>query len=118
MERLAVSDHRLGLLRDIPDGAGKAFPDPAGSGTDIVVIRRGNEFFAYYNSCPHAGTPLDLMPDQFICRYSGHILCSTHGARFRIEDGLCLDGPCPGARLKAASVVVRQGILWLQTAAD
>ncbi len=118
MEGLTVGDHRLGLLREISDGTGKGFAAPTRSDPDIVVIRRGGDVFAYYNSCPHAGTPLDLTPDQFICRYSGHILCFTHGARFRIEDGLCLDGPCPGTRLKAAPVIVKEGVLWLQTGAD
>jgi nitrite reductase/ring-hydroxylating ferredoxin subunit len=32
------------------------------------------------------------------------IVCSAHGARFRIEDGLCTSGPCHGESLEAVPV--------------
>lgn len=31
------------------------------------------------------------------------ILCSAHGARFRIEDGFCSSGPCYGESLEAVA---------------
>ena len=38
-----------------------------------------------------------------------HILCATHGAEFRIEDGFCVLGPCRGQSLEPISVSVRDG---------
>ena len=33
-----------------------------------------------------------------------HILCATHGARFRMGDGHCIHGPCIGKALVAVAV--------------
>ena len=64
---------------------------------------------AYMNQCPHIGTPLDMLPDRFPTRDRKLILCSTHGARFRIEDGLCVSGPCRGQSLTPVAVAVMDG---------
>ena len=51
------------------------------------------------------GTPLDWGGfdggGRFVSADSGNILCATHGAEFRLEDGYCLHGPCAGQRLLA-----------------
>ncbi|MDJ0949893.1 MAG: Rieske (2Fe-2S) protein [Alphaproteobacteria bacterium] len=102
----------LCALAEIPDGGGRGFV--FGGGTErraIFVVRRGDRVFAYENSCPHVGTPLDWVPDQFLDRDGAHILCSTHGALFRIEDGYCLSGPCAGDRLSQVAVAVRDGMV-------
>jgi len=41
-----------------------------------------------------------------------HRVCGEHGALYRPDDGLCVAGPCLGARLRALPVVVprRQGV--------
>jgi len=36
-----------------------------------------------------------------------------HGALFRIEDGECLQGPCPGQRLSAVPAEVRGEVVYL-----
>ena len=41
----------------------------------------------YVNSCPHLGSPLDWVPNRFLSADGRHVLCATHGALFRIEDG-------------------------------
>ncbi len=48
----------------------------------------------YVNSCPHLGVPLDWAPNRFLSADGGFIMCGTHGAEFRLNDGLCLRGPC------------------------
>lgn len=78
---------------------------------EIVVIRQGSRVLAYENRCPHAGSPLDLMPDQFLSADGRHLQCHTHGALFRIEDGMCVAGPCPGRALKAVPVAIEDGEL-------
>jgi len=101
----SVAGHALCRLDDIEDGEGRGFTLGAGAAArDIFVIRQGRRAFAYVNSCPHQGTPLDWTPDRFISDDSGLILCATHGAQFAVADGLCVSGPCIGARLQSLPV--------------
>jgi len=80
------------------------------SGTvPLFVIRRGSDVYAYVNDCPHTGASLNWGRDQFLSPDGGLIQCSFHGALFRIEDGLCVWGPCFGQRLRSVGVTVRDG---------
>jgi len=88
-------------LDDISDGDSRGFPAAAGAFTGLFAVRRGDAVFVYVNSCPHIGVPLDPAPDRFLDARKSVIVCSTHGARFRIEDGLCISGPCYGECLEA-----------------
>lgn len=76
---------------------------------DVLIVRRGRQVFCYLNSCPHTGSPLDWMPDQFLSLDKHHIQCATHAALFRIEDGICIAGPCSGDALTPVPVVVADG---------
>lgn len=92
-------------LEEIADGEGRGFV--IGAGVDEValfVVRSGSGAFAYLNACPHLGTPLDWGgfdgDGRFVSADSGNLLCATHGAEFRLEDGYCLAGPCLGDNLQ------------------
>jgi nitrite reductase/ring-hydroxylating ferredoxin subunit len=61
-------------------------------------------YHAYVNRCPHAGTPLDLWPNEFFTEDGRWLVCATHGAIFAPESGICVEGPCPGARLEPLAV--------------
>ena len=102
---------RLCRLADIADPGGKGVTLELGGGgrREIVVIRRGDEIFAYVNACPHIGTTLETFPDQFLTRDRREILCTTHGARFRIVDGYCVAGPCLGLGLTPIAIRLRDG---------
>jgi nitrite reductase/ring-hydroxylating ferredoxin subunit len=76
---------------------------------DTFVVRRDNQVFAYLNSCPHTGGPLDWVPHQFLDLDKAYIQCATHDALFQIDDGYCIAGPCKGDRLMAIPVVVVAG---------
>ncbi|MCY4035582.1 MAG: Rieske 2Fe-2S domain-containing protein [Hyphomicrobiales bacterium] len=65
----------------------------------FLVMAKDSKPRAYVNRCPHAGTPLEIFPDRFLTRGRDAIVCASHGARFRIEDGLCTSGPCAGKHL-------------------
>lgn len=70
----------------------------------MFIVWRAGELRGYVNDCPHAHTPLDYMPDRFFNLEKSHLLCGTHGALFRVEDGLCVSGPCKGRSLTPVPV--------------
>lgn len=97
-------------LDEIADGDGRGFA--LGSGPRlrrIIVVRRGDRVHAYLNACPHAGTTLDWVPDQFFNHDRTMLVCYTHHAYFRVEDGYCVSGPCTGDELTALPAEVRDG---------
>ena len=71
---------------------------------ELFVVRRNNRYFAYFNHCPHTGVNLNWQPDQFFDFENRFIQCATHGALFQVEDGLCIRGPCAGAKLQSIPV--------------
>ena len=82
----------------------------------LFVVRRGDDVRAYVNRCPHAGHELNLMPNDFLTREGDLIMCRSHGAQFRIDDGLCLAGPCPGESLQSIEIEVLDGVVCAEPA--
>ncbi|WP_439599331.1 Rieske (2Fe-2S) protein [Falsiroseomonas sp.] len=101
MGEVASDERVLCLLEEIPDGESRGFSPAAGAFTGLFAIRRGAQVFVYVNSCPHVGLPLDPAPHRFLDAKRTAIICSAHGARFGIEDGLCTSGPCYGESLES-----------------
>ena len=99
--RTEAAERVLCALEDIPDGGSKGFAAAPGAFTGLFAVRRGARVWVYVNSCPHIGVPLDPVPDRFLDAKKQMILCSTPGARFRVEDGFCTSGPCSGESLEA-----------------
>jgi naringenin degradation protein FdeD len=96
-------------LDEIAEGEGRGFV--IGEGADqlaVFVVRAAGRAYGYLNACPHLGTPLDWGgfedDGRFVSADSGNILCATHGAEFRIEDGYCLAGPCAGTSLQPVEI--------------
>ena len=87
-------------------------PVPAADGSvvrmlDIFLVRDEDDVIhAYENHCPHAGGPLNLLPNRFLSRDKKHLLCATHGAFFKISGGACVRGPCVGKSLNPLPVHV------------
>lgn len=103
---------RLCRLDDIADGGSAGFVIETAAGRRaLMAVRRGDKVHVYVNSCPHTRAPLDFTPGKFLTHDGAYILCSNHGALFRIGDGLCVAGPCAGESLEAAETVVRDGIV-------
>jgi len=103
-------------LDEVPDPGSRGFRVTRADGSHLClfVVRRGDSVVGYRNRCPHTGVSLDWMPDRFLDRHGARIVCATHGARFRIDDGLCVDGPCVGERLAAVAVAVAGGRIVLR----
>lgn len=75
------------------------------------VVRRGEAVHGYVDRCPHAGVSLARELDDYLGPDGALIACSWHGALFRIEDGLCVGGPCVGQRLTPWPVAVLDGVI-------
>lgn len=104
----------LGCLSEFNEKTSKSFSlNINQKSLSLFVIRHNDEFFAYENSCPHTGVNLNWQPDQFLDITEQHIQCSTHGALFRINDGVCEWGPCLGQRLRSLTIDIHEGDLIL-----
>ncbi|MCK5662700.1 MAG: Rieske 2Fe-2S domain-containing protein [Thiotrichaceae bacterium] len=77
------------------------------------VVQKDGQFFAYRNSCPHTGAPLDWVEHQFLDLDEALIQCAVHDARFNIEKGLCLSGPCAGDALQELTIIKQDNQLFL-----
>ncbi|MDE0884228.1 MAG: Rieske 2Fe-2S domain-containing protein [Myxococcota bacterium] len=104
---------------EVPEGGARGFSVTGEDGTALrlIVVRMPGGVRVYENRCPHRGTPLDWAPDRFLDDTGEFLVCSTHAALFRIEDGECVSGPCPGEFLKARTARLCDGRLFLMGAA-
>ena len=103
------NERRLCRLDEIPDNGARGFPAAPGGFTGLFAVRRGERVFVYVNSCPHIGLPLEPLPDRFLDARKQNIVCAAHGARFRVEDGVCISGPCLGEALEAVEARIVDG---------
>jgi nitrite reductase/ring-hydroxylating ferredoxin subunit len=84
-----------------------------GQAVEGFVVKRDGEVFAYRNSCPHTGSPLDWVDHQFLDIEGALIQCAVHDARFLIETGECVFGPCPGQSLEALPIRIKGDSVYL-----
>ncbi len=102
----------LGPLSLIANGAARNFVLQIGERFfHGFVVRRGGEAFGYVDRCPHMGLPLAQVLDDYLTPDASLIACSWHGALFEPDTGLCVGGPCAGARLTPWPVAVIDGML-------
>lgn len=109
-----MSEIRLCAVDDIPEDGSAAFIAELGEKKiAVMAIRKNGSVYVYENECPHIGAPLDFTPGQFLTHDKEYIICSTHAALFKIEDGECIDGPCYGDHLTQINAEVRGGDVYL-----
>jgi nitrite reductase/ring-hydroxylating ferredoxin subunit len=82
------------------------------------VVRAGAQLRGYVNRCPHAGHPLNLLPDRFFTPDGALLLCSSHGALFEKLTGYCVAGPCAGASLTPVPLEVKSGYVLVADGVD
>ncbi len=98
----------------VEGGKGVRFEREPGSGHEnAFAVRYDGEVRAYVNSCPHVGTELDWQPGEFFEATGLYLVCSTHGALFEPQSGLCVAGPCRGASLEPLPVREQDGDVFL-----
>jgi nitrite reductase/ring-hydroxylating ferredoxin subunit len=108
-------------LADLEEHGSRAFTIGGSGGAWPLrgfVVRCGSEVRGYVNRCPHAGHPLDLRPHRFLTPDHAMILCSSHGALFEKDAGMCLAGPCAGQQLRAVPLQVIGDVVLIAADAD
>ncbi|MCU6435404.1 Rieske 2Fe-2S domain-containing protein [Undibacterium sp. Jales W-56] len=98
----------------IEGGKGIRFPVTAGhEDATGFVVRFDGTAHAYLNRCAHVPIELDWNPGEFFESSGLYIMCSTHGAIYKPENGYCTGGPCRGARLRKIEITEKDGqIVW------
>lgn len=95
---------------DVEEGQARGFVVGEGAAQiDLILVRRDGGLLGYLNSCPHQGVPLETFPDKFLTTDGSQFICSAHGARFRVEDGFCVSGPCQGKTLRTLAFSIVDG---------
>ncbi len=80
----------------------------------MFAVKKDNQVYLYWNTCPHLGTPLEWEEDRFLDADGALIQCSTHGALFLIENGHCVIGPCRGKYLKSVPFTIDNGMIMVE----
>lgn len=87
--------HKVCQVGDVCEGEGKVIKV---GGKTIALFRKGDQFFAIDDMCPHMGASLSQG-----CEENGIVTCHWHGWRFRLSDGAWADYP----RVKIGSYPVQ-----------
>lgn len=108
-----MTRRRLCAESQIKEGEGRGFVFGSGMEREaLFVVRWKGALHAYRNVCPHAGTPLDWPEDRFFDSEGDYLMCGTHGAVFRPEDGVCIEGPCQGRALERVAIRFEDGVIY------
>jgi len=73
------------------------------------VIRHQGTAYGWLNTCRHQPAQLDWKDGEFFDVAGQHLVCSVHGALYQPDSGLCVAGPCRGAKLIAVPVIEAEG---------
>ena len=79
------------------------------NGSEVLLVRNGDELFAIGNRCSHQGAPLYRGP----VRFGGSlrtVQCPVHGSTFELADGKVLRGPAT-APVPAYETRVTDGVV-------
>lgn len=90
-------------IGDIPDGEGRAYPV---NGRMVAVFRRGDDYHALADACPHMGASLAggwVEEDA--------VTCPWHAWRFCITDGTWLDNPKSKVRTDCYAIRIVDGAI-------
>lgn len=108
-------DVRLCPFEELAEAGARSFVvEVEGAFFHGFIVRRGGELHGYVDRCPHMGVPLARELDGYLTANKDLIACSWHGALFKVEDGLCVGGPCSGSHLTPWPVKLEDG--WILTA--
>jgi nitrite reductase/ring-hydroxylating ferredoxin subunit len=78
--------------------------DKHGPKSAIVLVDEAGVTRAYVNRCMHIPVPLDAGGGDVLSACGRYLECRTHGARYRLSDGYCIEGPCEGDSLEPIAI--------------
>lgn len=93
---------RVAKIDEIPEK--ELYPVSAGN-VPLILIRAGNQIYAYTDECPHEQLPLSQGGWVEPCQNRLGIVCPWHGACFDLATGQWLEGT-PAENLTAWNVDV------------
>jgi nitrite reductase/ring-hydroxylating ferredoxin subunit len=98
----------------VDGGTGVRFPVLAfGDEATGFVVRHGGTVYGYLNRCAHVPVELDWFKGEFFESGKLYLMCSTHGAIYVPETGVCAGGPCRGGKLRPIAVRESEtGVYW------
>ena len=79
----------------------------------LVLIDGRGDARCWVNLCKHLPIPIDGGSREFFDEHGAHLFCGTHGAKFRLHDGYCIEGPCSGDALDAVEVLEEDGVVYV-----
>ncbi len=107
---------RLVAGKDMPIGDARVLKVSAGERPqEIILARTDDGFRAYLNRCRHIPVSLDWGDGEVLDESGEMLQCRTHGALYRIEDGLCIAGPCKGHTLIPVEIEERGNGVYLKS---
>jgi nitrite reductase/ring-hydroxylating ferredoxin subunit len=74
----------------------------------LMLQKKNNKYIAFKNFCPHQGRRMNYSAGQFLTTEEGNIVCPAHGAEFKPDDGLCVNGPCLGQSLEPVHIQLNE----------
>jgi nitrite reductase/ring-hydroxylating ferredoxin subunit len=74
----------------------------------LMLQKKNNEYIAFKNFCPHQGRRMNYSLGQFLTTNEGNIVCPAHGAEFKPDSGLCVNGPCLGESLESVHIQLNE----------
>lgn len=98
----ALTEGGIGLRFDLPQLG------PFATG---FVVRYQGKAYAYVNQCAHVPVELDWNQGEFFTGQKDFLICATHGAHYRPDNGFCVMGPCKGKRLRPIVLTEEQQII-------
>jgi nitrite reductase/ring-hydroxylating ferredoxin subunit len=75
------------------------------------VVRYHGKAYAYVNQCAHVAVELDWNQGEFFTVNKDYLICATHGAHYRPDNGFCVMGPCKGKSLQALPVTEQNQLI-------
>lgn len=122
-----LSSLERGIVRVVPLPRGLFGAPPVVPLEALVVRDHAGAPRAYLNRCRHLPIPLSFgrptglalydASHEFLTKDNQALECKTHGALYRLDDGMCFAGPCEGRALLAIELLVEGDELCLIVAA-
>ncbi|WP_455366822.1 Rieske (2Fe-2S) protein [Kaarinaea lacus] len=75
-----------------------------------LVVKADEEVAVYLDLCPHNKIELTQTGD-YMSADGTRLMCASHGATFKLEDGSCDRGPCQGDTLAKIPFELTEGVV-------